>query len=124
MVTWNNYLKSVLEKIIESHSILLQLKDRPGDLDSIKKELLKITGFFNVVIRKLESENFQSKNLSDLKFKLHEYLDSYYFEKEIETMALLYSEDTNRLRNLRLKILESLDDKKLIDKIHNAIEDL
>ena len=124
MVTWNEYLKGILEKIVISYSILLELNDKPGDLEIIKKESLKIVGFFNVIIKKLESENYPSKNLSDLKVKLEIYMDSYYFAKEIETMAPLYSEDTSRIKNMRLKILESLEDKKLMNRIQEAIEDL
>ena len=124
MVTWNEYLKGIFEKIVESYGILLELNDKPGDLEIIKKELLRIVGFFNVIIRKLESEDYQSKNLSDLKIKLENYMNSYYFAKEIETMTPLYSEDTSRIKNLRLKILESLQDKKLIDRIQEAMHDL
>ena len=124
MTTWNEYLKGIFEKIIQSHVILSKLNDKPGDLKIIEKELLKIIGFFNVIIKKLDSENFQSKNLSELKSKLNDYLATYYFEKEIETMAQLYSEDSNRIRNLRLKILESFEEKKLMDKIQNIIEEL
>ncbi|MDH3191909.1 MAG: hypothetical protein OEM18_04405 [Nitrosopumilus sp.] len=124
MVTWNEYLKGLFQKIIDSHSNLIELNDKPGDLDIIKKELLKINGFFNVVVTKLESENYQSKNLSGLKSKLEDYLNSYYFTKEIETMTSLYSDDMNRIKNMRLKILESFDDKKLMEQIQNAIEDL
>jgi hypothetical protein len=124
MVTWNEYLKGLFQKTLKSHTVLSELKDRPGDLDIIKKELLKINGFFNVAITKLESGNYQSKNLTDLKPRLEEYLNTYYFEKEIDTLTPLYSEDPSRLRNLRLKILESLEDKKLMNRIQNAIEDL
>lgn len=124
MVTWNEYLKGVFEKILQSYSIMSGLNDKPGDLVIIEKELLKITGFFHVVVKKLDSENFHSKNLSDLKSKLHEYLDTYYFEEEIKTMAMLYSNDTNRIHNIRLKILESFDDKKLMDKIQSSVEEL
>lgn len=124
MPTWNEYLKGVFERIINSYVVLSELNDKSGDLKLIEKELLKINGFFNVVINKLNSENFQSKNLSDLKSKLVEYLDTYYFEKEIETMSSLYSEDTNRIKNMRLKILESLNDKKLMDDIKEIIEEL
>jgi hypothetical protein len=124
MVTWNEYLKGVFQKIIDSYCNLLDLDDKPGDLEIIKKELLKINGFFNVVVTKLESENYQSKNLTTLKSKLEYYLDSYYFAKEIETMATLYSEDIHRIKNMRLKILESLDEKKLMEQIKNSIEDL
>lgn len=124
MVTWNEYLKGIFEKILQSHNVLLNLRDKPGDLTLIEKELLKITGFFNVVIRKLDSENFQSKNLSELKSKLSEYLDTYYFEKEIETMTPLYSDDSNRIRNIRLKILESFVEKKLMDRIQTILDEL
>ena len=39
-------------------------------------------------------------------------------------MSTLYSEDSNRLKNMRLKILESLEDKKLMDNIEYIIEKL
>ena len=90
----------------------------------IKKEILKINGFFLVFINKIDTEKFQSIDLSDLKSKFEYYLKSYSFEKEIESMALLYSEDSNRLKNIRLKILESLEDKKIIDNIGYTIEKL
>ena len=124
MVTWNEYMAGVLQKILDSHSVLLHLEDKPGDLAIIEKELLKINGFFNVIIHKLDSGNYPSSNLNEIKLKLKEYLDSYYFEKEIETMAPLYSEDANRIRNIRLKILESFYDKKLITRIESILEEL
>lgn len=124
LTTWDEYLKGLLQKIMRSYLTLSELKDNSGDLDIIRKELLKITGFFNVIVTKLESEKFQSSNMFELKSKLRDYLNTYYFEKEIETMASLYSEDSSRIRNLRLKILESFEDKKLIAKIQNVIDDL
>ena len=123
MVT-SEYLKSVLEKIIVAHNTLTKLEDKSGDLEIIKKEILKINGFFNVLINKIDTEKFQSSDFLDLKSNFEYYLNNYSFEKEIETMAPLYSEDSNRLKNMRLKILESLADKKLIDNIEYAIEKL
>lgn len=117
MVTHYEYLKSILEKIMIAHNILAKLEDKPGDLEIIRKEILKINGFFQVLINKINAEKLQSSDFSDLKPKLEYYLKSYSFEKEIETMALLYSEDSNRLKNMRLKILESLSDGKLMDNI-------
>lgn len=123
MVT-SEYLKSVLEKIIVAHNTLTKLEDKPGDLEIIKKEILKINGFFQVLINKIDTEKFQSSNFLDLKSNFEYYLKNYSFEKEIETMAPLYSEDSNRLKNMRLKILESLADKKLIDNIEYTLEKL
>jgi hypothetical protein len=124
MVSYQEYLKSILEKIIISHNTLIKLADNPGDLDIIKKEILKINGFFHVLVNKIESEKFHSSDLLDLKSKIEYYLKNYSFEKEIETMAFLYSDDSNRLKNIRLKILESLADKKLMDNIGYALEKL
>ncbi|MCE9616756.1 MAG: hypothetical protein K8Q88_00100 [Nitrosarchaeum sp.] len=124
MVTYYEYLKSILEKIIVAHDILTKLEDKPGDLKIIKKEILKITGFFQVLINKMDAEKFQSTDFSDLKSKFEHYLKNYSFEKEIETMTPLYSEDSNRLKNMRLKIIESLADKKLMDNIEYIVEKL
>jgi len=124
MVTYYKYLKNILEKIIVAHDILTKLEDKPGDLVIIKKEILKINGFFHVLINKIDPEKFQSTDFSDLKSKFEHYLENYSFEKEIETMTPLYSEDSNRLKNMRLKILESLADKKLMDNIEYIVEKL
>ncbi|TAK28880.1 MAG: hypothetical protein EPO37_00105 [Nitrosarchaeum sp.] len=124
MVTYHAYLKNVLEKIIVAHNTLAKLEDKSGDLVIIKKEILKINGFFQVLINKIDTEKFPSTDFSDLKSKFEYYLENYSFEKEIETMAPLYSEDSNRLKNMRLKILESLTDKKLMDNIEYMAEKL
>jgi len=121
MVTHYEYLKSLLEKILNSYNTLTKLEDNPGDLDLIKKEILKINGFFHVFINKVTNENYQLTDLSELKSKFEYYLNTYSFEKEIDTMSTLYSDDSDRLKNMRLKILESLMDKKLMDDIEYTI---
>jgi len=124
MVTQYEYLKGLLKKILIAYKILIKLEDNPGDLNIIKKEILKINGFFHVFINKINTEKFQSSDLLELKSKFEYYLDSYSFEKEIDTMASLYSNDSDRLKNMRLKIIESLKDKKLMDNIAYALEKL
>jgi len=124
MVTHYEYLKGLLKKIITAYNILTKLEDKPGDLNIIKKEILKINGFFHVFINKINTEKFQSRELSELKISFENYLDSYSFDKEIDTMASLYSNDSDRLKNMRLKIIESLEDKKLIDNIAYVLEKL
>lgn len=123
MLTYNDYLKSILEKIIIAHDRLTKLEDKPGDLEIIKKEILKINGFFQVIVNKVDNHK-SSSDLLDLKSKLEYYLKNYSFDREIETMTLLYSEDSNRLKNMRLKILESLDDKKLLSNIEYTVKKL
>jgi len=52
------------------------------------------------------------------------YLENYSFEREIETMSKLYSNDSHRLRNIRYSILKSLTDKNLIEKVDSIMEKL
>lgn len=124
MVTYNDYLKGILEKVQIAYSTLEKLEDTPGDLDTIKKEISKIKGFFQVFVTKTNNENNQISDFTELKSKFEHYLDTYSFEKEIETMASLYANDSNRLRNIRLKILESLLDKKLMNDIAYILDKL
>ena len=57
-----------------------------------------------------------------LKNILKQILDSYNMLKEIETMAPLYSNDLSRVKNMRLKILEALENRKMMEEIKELIE--
>ena len=122
MVTYNEYLKNILNQILDSYSILKKIDDKKEDLDNIKKEMLKINGFIKVVLRKIDSDKIPSSDFKIVKSKFQHYLDNYYFEKEIETMAPLYSNDLSRVKNMRLKILEALEDRRMMDDIGELIE--
>ena len=122
MVTYNEYLKNILEQIVDSYNNLREINDKKEDLEFIKIEMLKINGFVKVVLRKIDSDKITSSNFKIIQSKFQHYLDNYYFEKEIETMAPLYSNDLSRVKNMRLKILEALEDRKLMDKVVELIE--
>ncbi len=122
MVTYNEYLKNILEQIVDSYNALREINDKKEDLEFIKIEMLKINGFVKVVLRKIDSDKITSSNFKIIQSKFQHYLDNYYFEKEIETMAPLYSDDLNRVKNMRLKILEALEDRKMMDKVVELIE--
>ena len=124
MISNNDYVKKVLAQIMDSYALVQNLKDKSGDLDIIKKELLKINGFFMVLVKKIGTDNFQSRDLLELKSKVKNYLENYYFVQEIDTMNPLYSDDSDRIKNMRLKIIEAFQDKKLIGKIEELIEKL
>jgi hypothetical protein len=122
VVTYNEYLKNILEQIVDSYNALREISDKKEDLEFIKIEMLKINGFVKVVLRKIDSDKITSSNFKIIQSKFQHYLDNYYFEKEIETMAPLYSNDLNRVKNMRLKILEALEDRKMMDKVVELIE--
>jgi len=122
MVTYNEYLKNILNQILDSYNILKNIDEKKEDLDFIKKEMLKINGFIKVVVRKIDSDKIQSSNFKIVKSKFQNYLENYYFEKEIETMAPLYSNDLSRVKNMRLKILEALEGRRMMEDVGELIE--
>ncbi|MEE9241878.1 MAG: hypothetical protein V3U12_01820 [Nitrosopumilaceae archaeon] len=117
MTSFDDYLRGILEQILESNQILNDLQDKLGDLDIIKKEISKINGLITVVINKLEALDNSSDDFVSLLSAGKYYLENYDFTREIETMSKLYSNDSNRLKNIRYTILDSLQDKKLMEKI-------
>lgn len=117
MASFDEYLLRILKQILDSYKTLLDLGDKPGDLEIIKTEILKINGFFKVIIKKIEASQNQSDTFVKLLKQAKHFLSNYDFEREIETMSVLYSNDPDRLRNIRLKIIESLQDRRLIENI-------
>lgn len=123
MVTFDEYVKSILNQIYDSYKTISSLKDKPGDLEKIKVEWLKINGLLTVLTNKLSLSKKLSDDLSSLLLSSTHYLENYDFEREISIMAGLYSDDSDRLKNLRLKVIESLQDKKLMEKIESIINE-
>jgi len=117
MTSFDDYLRGILEQILESNHILNNLQDKLGDLEIIKKEISKINGLITVVINKIEASDNSSDDFVSLLSAGKSYLENYDFTREIETMSKLYSNDSNRLKNIRYTILDSLRDKKLMEKI-------
>ncbi|MBA4447450.1 MAG: hypothetical protein H2B07_00945 [Nitrosopumilaceae archaeon] len=124
MVTYVEYLKSILNHIVDSYNILEAIEDKPGDLKKIEKEMLKINGFMKVVSNKIEIDKIPLTDFKITKKKFADYLVTYSFEKEIQTMAPLYSNDVSRVKNMRLKILESLKNNNLITNVKELLEKL
>jgi len=122
VVTYNEYLKNILKQILDSYNTLKEIEDKEEDLNNIKKEMLKINGFLKVVSKKIDTDKIASSDFKIVKSKFKNYLDNYYFEKEIETMAPLYSNDLSRVKNMRLKILEALENRTMMEDVEELIE--
>ena len=122
MVTFEENINGILKQILESFHKLESLNDKPGELEIIKIESLKINGFFKVIIKKLESSQINSDNYVKLSKRIKHYLNNYEFNREIEMISNLYSNDPNRLKNIRLIIIESLQDKQLMGLIATILK--
>jgi hypothetical protein len=124
VVTYVEYLKKILNHIVDSYHILETIDDKPGDLAKIEKQMLKINGFIKVISNKIDSDKIPTSNFKIIQKKFLEYLENYSFEKEIVTMTPLYSNDVSRIKNMRLKILEALKNKNMIDNVKELLDKL
>ena len=124
VVTYVEYLKKILNHIIDSYHILETIEDKPGDLAKIEKQMLKINGFIKVISNKIDPDKIPVSNFKIIKKKFLEYLENYSFEKEIVTMTPLYSNDVSRIKNMRRKILEALKNKNMIDNVKELLDKL
>ena len=124
VVTYNEHLKNILNHILKSYQILNEIEDKSGDLAKIEKEMLKINGFIKVVSNKIDLDKITLSDFRIVKTKFAQYLETYSFEKEIKTMAPLYSNDVSRVKNMRLKILEALKNKNMINDVKELMENI
>ena len=124
MVSHNDHLKRILVQMTESYRTLEAMQDRPGDLEAIKRETLKIGGLVRVCVSNVDEYRITASGFRGLRSKFRRYLEEYSFEQEIETMAGLYGNDTHRIKNMRLKILEALGDRKMMDEAEEMIREL
>ncbi|MFN3655400.1 MAG: hypothetical protein ACK4TO_08785 [Candidatus Nitrosotenuis sp.] len=122
MTIYDEYIKGILQQIDDVYTLFSNLKDKPGDLDIIKRELAKVTGLFQVLTNKLEA-NTEFADYEFLLLPTKYFLQNHDFFREIDTMSLLYSEDPLRLKNLRLIILDALNEKNLIGHIKAILQD-
>ena len=124
MGTIDEYLKGILGQILASYKILTELDDNPDDLEIIKKELSKIRGLLQVIRSKLDGKKYQTDHLVLLYKLAAYYVGTYDFTREIEMLGQIYYKDSDRLKNLRLLIIDSLNDKQLIEKLQLILNKL
>ena len=86
--------------------------------------MLKINGFIRVVSNKIDLDKIPTSDFKIVKTKFSQYLENYSFENEIVTMTPLYSNDMSRVKNMRLKILEGIKNKNMMDNVYDLLDKL
>ena len=120
----DEYLKGILGQILDSYKILAKLDDNPNDLDMIKKEISKINGLLQVIHNKLSAKKYQSDHLVTLRKLSGHYITTYDYSREIEYLSEIYDQDPNRIKNLRMLIVNSLNDKNMVEKLQTILNEL
>ena len=123
-VTYDEYFRDILNQILASHRKISELEDRPGDLAVINKEIIRITALFRAITSRVGGSKNPRPGHVELSTLAEDYVETYSFEHEIRMMAPAYSGDTHRIRNIRLKILESFEERKLVGRIGHIMGDL
>ena len=124
MVDFNEYLKGILQQILASYKILTELNDEPNDLHIMKQEISKIIGLFMVIKNKLDVKKNQSDTFVTIYKLFSYYVETYDFSREIDILAQIYYKDSDRLKNLRQLMIDSLNDKELIEKVQIILNKL
>ena len=124
MVDFNEYLKGILQQISASYKILTELNDEPNDLHIMKREISKIIGLFLVTKNKLSEKKNQSDSFVTIYKLFSYYIETYDFSREIDVLAQIYYKDSDRLKNLMMLIIDSLNDKHLIEKLQTILTKL
>ena len=120
----DEYLKGILGQVLDSYKILVELDDNPNDLDIIKKETSKVNGLLQVINNKLSEKKYQSDHLVTLRKLSKYYTTTYDYSREIEYVSKIYGKDPNRIKNLRILIINSLNDKRMIEKIQTILNEI
>ena len=115
----NEYLNSILKKILNSYSIIDELSDKAVDLELLEVEIRKINGLLLVLSKKITSITNNSSDAKNLEKNIIYYIQNYDFLREINLLLNTYSEDNLRVRNIRNSVIKSLNENKLIQKIYN-----
>ena len=124
MVTYAGHLRRVLLQVLDAYGTLSDLKGAPLGIAGVRRELLGINGLLRAVISNIPESGIISSDYKPLRSKISRYLAEYDFERELEAMAPAYSEDTMRINNVRIKILEALDDKKMMESMRELADQL
>ena len=90
----------------------------------MKQEISKIIGLFLVTKNKLSEKNNQSDSFVTIYKLFSYYIETYDFSREIDVLAQVYYKDSDRLKNLRMVIIDSLNDKHLIEKLQTILKKL
>ena len=120
----NEYFKGILNQILDSYAIIENLGDSPNDLYVLQIEISKIMGLFKIIFRKLSKTDGFLQEVSGLHKIIGDYLENYDFSREIDLLLKTFSEDQSRVKNIRISISKSLNDKELIEKIYSTSKKL
>ncbi|MDI1495800.1 MAG: hypothetical protein K8823_1108 [Cenarchaeum symbiont of Oopsacas minuta] len=123
MVTIFEYVEGITRDLILSHKTLESLDNKPGDLDIIRREWHRSVGLSVALADRITTSKITNETLVNMAKKCRKFTE-YDFTQEIDMLYGLYSDDPNRLKNIRIKILEAFEESKLVKQMYITLEDM
>jgi len=117
--TMDGYIKKLLTQTLDAHAVLSELKDKPGDLEIIKKQVEKVESIFKALCQKLG--DFSSEEYVSLAKSAKFFVENYDFYDIIEAYKL-YDEDPERVKNIRTLVLTALERKDFVKHIQEMLK--
>lgn len=130
MPSFDEYVATVAGQISESAGIVRALEGRPGDLDVMRREWARTIGLVRSLAARLEGAaepgagggeevggGPRERAYGEMAALCRAYSESYSFGREIDTMSGLYADDPGRLRNMRIKMCESYDGGRFLERL-------
>ena len=111
------------------------LEGRPGDLGAMRREWARTIGLVDSLAERAGGAAAEAAAGGDIDGRLAKayeeiaslcraYSESYSFAREIDTMSGLYADDPGRLRNMRLKMCESYDAGRFLERLEGLAREV
>lgn len=110
------------------------LEGRPGDLDVMRREWARTIGLVDSLAERAggaaagaaggDIDGRLARAYEEMASLCRAYSESYSFAREIDTMSGLYAGDPGRLRNMRLKLCESYDSGRFLERLEGLARDV
>lgn len=134
MPSFAEYVAGVIGQVSEAAQAVRSLEGRPGDLDVMRREwartialvesLAERTGGAAAEAAGREEGGPLARAYEEIASLCRAYAESYSFAREIDTMSGLYADDPGRLRNMRMKMCESYDGGRFLEKLEGLAREI
>lgn len=106
--------------ITDIYASLRDANYKRTSLETITSQWRTLRGFMQTLAETANPEDHAAQEVLE---HAKRYIVNYDFDRELESLEGIYDKDPQRLRNIGLKVVESLEDKKLVEFYGDVLND-
>ena len=137
--SFGEYVAGVVGQVGEAARAVRALEGRPGDLDVMRREWARTIGLVESLAGRAGGAaeaaaaaapgggglaGGRAGAYGEIAALCRSYAESYSFAREIDTMSGLYADDPGRLRSMRLKMCESYDRGRFLERLEELAREV